>query len=674
MVKRTGSGPKYLPQWVQAGLKVYVGYLDVPGTQPSSMKISAIFPDRTKIKLVNLGGLENAPQGSVNLRNWRIYNPLDYKDRSCYISGNKVYNKTIIGSANAGAEDPNIFGLAGIRVDISKAILVNNHIFNVLGPMQLHDYAIDRNVARGSIIANNTIILPDTRNFANPPLIGINSIGIYVGVSNSRIENNMIRIPFAHRAYGMSISGKDNQITGNTIIVDERVNQYDYNLTSNIGPETTYSTGFVLGNNRAGNTFNNNSTKNLHIGIGVPPGGDSTFTVASHESVDDALSVQLPNSSLYKEQTILFQPAAAGWYRLMRASNHRVSGKLTFSYYIDLPGGSFSSLAAEVAVEHTSYSSGQRKLSQNSFNYDQNNTPIIDQVALGGVVAGELYVHVTRAAPVAAGAPPGTSSTPIRLTWRTDLPGSSLFDQPQFQDGAGTISTDASLQATLSGMSSGHTLAIPTAGPGDGVYLFEENVPSGLRKMHGGFGVLSAPTTTSLKVTRPASVQTGLTGQVAYFIRKGEGNTGLQGDAEAFLVFSRNGIKSTVGFGVQQGSGNPTEDPEFIGQNFLNTTTKQWFVATGLSLSDWKETVLAGANSSLTSLTGLGAGSLGAPAIGFGGNGDADTGIFQQGVSSVAIGIDGQLIAKFDAEQLEMKYGTDDKPGYGFSGDDDTGM
>jgi hypothetical protein len=169
-------------------------------------------------------------------------------------------------------------------------------------------------------------------------------------------------------------------------------------------------------------------------------------------------------------------------------------------------------------------------------------------------------------------------------------------------------------------------------------------------------------------------VQTGLTGQVAYFIRKGEGNTGLQGDAEAFLVFSRNGIKSTVGFGVQQGSGNPTEDPEFIGQNFLNTTTKQWFVATGLSLSDWKETVLAGANSSLTSLTGLGAGSLGAPAIGFGGNGDADTGIFQQGVSSVAIGIDGQLIAKFDAEQLEMKYGTDDKPGYGFSGDDDTGM
>jgi len=72
----------------------------------------------------------------------------------------------------------------------------------------------------------------------------------------------------------------------------------------------------------------------------------------------------------------------------------------------------------------------------------------------------------------------------------------------------------------------------------------------------------------------------------------------------------------------------------------------------------------------------LSAGGAQAPAINFGVNGDRDTGIFQPGVGSVGIAIDGSLVAKFDSDGIDVTSGTDDHPGYGFSGDanEDTGI
>lgn len=84
----------------------------------------------------------------------------------------------------------------------------------------------------------------------------------------------------------------------------------------------------------------------------------------------------------------------------------------------------------------------------------------------------------------------------------------------------------------------------------------------------------------------------------------------------------------------------------------------------------------------------LSAGRPSAPSLNFGGNGDPMTGIFSDAIGSVGISLDGTLVAKFvqgtytpsgggspvEYNALHMTSGTDDRPGYGFDGDDDTGM
>jgi hypothetical protein len=83
----------------------------------------------------------------------------------------------------------------------------------------------------------------------------------------------------------------------------------------------------------------------------------------------------------------------------------------------------------------------------------------------------------------------------------------------------------------------------------------------------------------------------------------------------------------------------------------------------------------------------LAGGNAAAPSFNFGANGDSNTGIFQPDVDSVGISLDGTLVAKFkqgtytpsggsptEYNALQMTAGTEDRPGYGFIIDEDTGM
>lgn len=59
---------------------------------------------------------------------------------------------------------------------------------------------------------------------------------------------------------------------------------------------------------------------------------------------------------------------------------------------------------------------------------------------------------------------------------------------------------------------------------------------------------------------------------------------------QMFQVYSKTAGASPTGYGTpQSGTAAPSVDPEFIGQQFIDTSNKNVYVATGTTAADWAQ-------------------------------------------------------------------------------------
>lgn len=369
----------------------------------------------------------------------------------------------------------------------------------------------------------------------------------------------------------------------------------------------------------------------------------------------------------YPFQKLEFKPQAAGWYRLIRGTQHSMAGNVEIAYR---KLTTTDNMTARFQFDFASYS-GKRNLVQESFSAANAGDPIIDRVVMAGYVMGEIFVHVTKVA-----------DDPIYITFTTPTAGALLLQPPQYQSGTATITPVDGDPTRMKVKTTGvHDFSYKSGGTYiSAVYLFgflDSRMDGGYRPMSSFSPIDNAAD--EFLVPLPAGMAAPTSATCAYF-HDGANNVagapaiGSVDQFEKTLVFSTNGIKSLQGFGYLTGT-NPINSvyPEFVGQNFYNTTTGEVWIATGLNATDWQAMTRNGEPAEFPSVE-LGSGTVGAPSINFGGNGDSDTGIFQPNVSSIGIAIDGSLVAKYDASGLEVIGGNDDAPGYSFRGDDTTGM
>lgn len=644
------------------------------------------------------------------------------------LSANATSTNTgqILVVAAAGYGDP------AIRTVDTKALVSNNSIRNAMAGINVVGTPSAMGVVDGSIISNNVIRLADTR---DPRLFIRGALGISAGgtlIRDILIEGNSIIAPYAAGLTGINLWASKSRLLNNQIVAETRASSVSDDWGIYRVFQATDSYGITFANGQSENVLTGNKTENLHWGVSSPGGEVATFTVESHDSLNDMRGVNLSGASTLRHQVVEFKPTQAGWYLIHKHYSH-LFGELQIAYQ-----GGVGSMTAQVAVESTPYNS-YRNLTQERYITDPNDAPIIDKVFLGGSPAVELFIHVT-----------GPAAEPIRLVWNTEAAGMQLSDTPvagsvgaTLNTGTGgatggmTVTTTAphglavgksvylldfpnTLHAnggyivrsitsnqsftvdrpngTPTGQSSGGgniysvmvtnsaTLDTGSGSPTGGMtvntvwahglavgdYLRLRDFEASLN-VNGVYQVRSVVDTDTVTVDRPGTTPLGQVGQQGTYIACDNPNTSNVPwtGVERTLKFTKNGIKSLNGFGVQTGTNVSAATPEFIGQNFLNTNTGEWFVATGLFESDWKKLLVSGGT---TASLGFAGGTALLPSINFGGNGDVDTGIFQPGVGSVGISIDGSLVAKFDNGGIEMYSGTEGAPGYSFSNDGNTGM
>jgi hypothetical protein len=376
----------------------------------------------------------------------------------------------------------------------------------------------------------------------------------------------------------------------------------------------------------------------------------------------------------YPFQAMQFKPAQEGWYRLLRGTNHTMAGNVEIAYD-DLAG---DHMTARFQFTFAS-NNGARNLIQESFSVSPDvAVPIIDRVMLVGGTWGEIYVRVRR--PAAA---------PIHITFTTPTAGALLIQPPKFQSGTATITTTGAPSGKFKvTTSTAHNFSAKD--PTNTIYISAVwlfGLPDSFR-MDGGYGQMTAQSPTDSAATEfylplPAAGPSSIPSATCSYFHDAIQNAweppaiGSIYQQEKTLVFSTNGIKSTQGFGHKTGT-TPFDPvgvaiPEFIGQHFYNLTTGEMWIATGHNPTDWQPVARLGAPASFPSLQ-LGSGTQGAPAINFGGNEDGNTGIFQPGVNSVGISVDGSLVAKFDSHGIEVEAGTQEFPGYSFDDSGDSGI
>jgi parallel beta-helix repeat protein len=700
-----------VPDTVSVGERFFLG--DDAETV-GEMELSWISTDRRHIKLRNPDPaiLGNISEGTtVRIEDTCHFRDLTaFREGSCIIVNNDIDGTPAVGSAYGG------YGNPAIRIDASQATITGNTIVNNAFGIYLQDHPFSQGVMRGSIVSNNYIRLPETGPSSYFDVNDMWATGIWLhGVEGVTVEGNKIIMPSAARVTGISITANNNILRNNTITA-----------LASPTPETA-GWGFSIAHSTTGNIFDGNRTENLGVGIGLTEGSisDETYRVVNHTSVNDIRGVDLSRGSLYERQNVSFQPAESGWYRILSLPWDHLVGDLEWSYLKD--GADMST--AQIGISFESYSF--RNLVQKSFTDDYfggpQKPPIIDQVILAGGHSPLLFVHVTHAADV-----------PISMTWTSHSTGAGLLDQPVFQSRAATevevvgsdlqISTDGAHGLTAGHMfflfglprdshlnggyrvtsvvnSTTFKVPIPTGGATSGSFagyqqrtgvttnlssaitglsdttgLFPGLGISGNGIPEGAF-VTVVPSSSSINISSDVSVSANpatLTfSGPAYFDDLGDdgGIGNANNENTRHLVLTTNGVKSLEGFGLIRGPDVTGVTPDFIGQNYLNWNTGELFVATGLFEADWKKVILNGGTASLSQVS-LGAGNASTPSLNFGGNGDSNTGIFQPGVGSVGIGIDGSLVARFDQYGINTLGGAVDHVGYGFEGgaSDGTGI
>lgn len=613
--------PFWMPVGCTNGLRVWVGDY----SQGGFFRIADVSTDRMQIKLLNLG--ESNPEPTTSIPLTVLLNFDGMETAIANISSNDIDGTPPTGleppMPAVPREDPfeDIpprgvlgYGNPAIRVNTAQATVTGNSIVNVQGGIKLVSSPYAESIMHGSQVTDNYILLADTRQLEFSACFGLvptqEVFGISAEFDNALVERNTIRIPFGHRAYGILLDGDNSIVRNNSIEVLNRASTYDYDGVGGCPPETTYSYGIHIPNPRKGGLIAGNITENLGIGIYIPL--DAQVTIESHQSTGDGqLGAWWPSKVVYRNQEVSFKPSVSGWYRILVGATYHLKGKLSIKY----DGSSGDFFDAELRIDQSAYNT-TRHLIQESFYASA--TPFIDKVMLGGLGVPEIFVHVIQ---------PPPDGTAIRLKLETDTPGCTLSDHAENAPANRTFqsisTTNGSSIATIATPSVEGLTVPPTTPLATSIYLFDTGTP----KFDGGYLVQSVnASNNTFTVQLPEAATTPQTASVlgSFFITGniGGGNTAVfPCGYELFVTLSKGDAIQLAGGGIS-----------------------------------------------------LGGGSLSAPAINFGVNGDGNTGIFQDNVSSIGIAIDGSLVAKFDNGGIEMYAGSQSAPGYSFSSDGNTGM
>jgi hypothetical protein len=677
--------PNSMPPWVMPGQRVYVGFgqPDAPGNRRSAgfMRIEAIENSasggtRSKLTLSNTGSPVNPAAGeSVALQSCWISIPEFAARSSSIIANNEIDCSSILG-LGVPAQNSNHGGPA-IRVDDVSATITGNKILNAVSGIMLSETLASEGRMWGSVVSNNTIQLADTQKVvtridtgtdrltipdhawndaewltisSNETLPTVNGTALVAGAKyyGKKIDDSTVQlyrdealtqlIDFTNQGSGTisvanfygpsgtSCLARGTKIESNSILMQNA------NHCSGIGiaadfcsvlnntitgiardPNGLPGYGITLINGLTFCNIDGNMTRNTQIAI-APAGEDTVYSVEQHYSSDDGQGPIVNEHATYRDQEIQFLPPAEGWYRIVKQPYSPFAGELTITSPKTVNQTELAGyMEAVVRMDHVTNSS--RHLVQEVFNGDFSNLPMIDQMLLSGGGGAEVLVHATRPAIV-----------PIIFRFKTEMPGSYILSKPEGQEQGPAFADRNITNITTSGSPNPTSATITTQLPhgltvGETIYLLD--TPPSLR-LNGTYVVASIVDSTRFTLTMPPGAQPTTTATGSYF-KSDSGSTYPDG-LDKFLTFSSTNSIQLSGGGI-----------------------------------------------------GLSGGQVQASAINFGVNGDGNTGIFQDNVSSVGIAINGSLVARFDSNGFDVNgiavsSGTNNQPGYGFDGDDGTGI
>lgn len=561
------------------------------------------------------------------------------------------------------------FGAPGIRVADMKATITGNTVRNCASGIYVSRYPYGFDRSDNAVVQDNTVEMPDPSDSRFVAMLKHikRLFGITIETDRASVSSNTIRSPLGRNIQALNIIGNNCSIVNNTVAAgtlnrSNIIAGVDVNtaLGLNFGQGGVYGWGILVGNSTTGNYFSRNSTSNFGFGLSGDLFQDSAkLTVEDHTSAGDENGVSLLSGLAWKNQSISFLPTTPGWYRILTSNQTSFSGSLQMWHREFLETTETLSYA-EIGVAFSPLMSGRRSLTQKAFTYEGNfgRTAVVDAVSLGGHLQGAVFIHVTRAA-----------NDPIKITWTSDALGVGLRT-PQ-------LGTPAQMVVAMNGgIKEGTITTSKSLSKKDRIFFHGESrwlLSSGQYIVTSTDPVVKVQVHPNLPITNPPAelpisgfifdCDTQAFDNEVYYPRNADV---VEADLseDRLLILKQNNLPAGND-PIQSGTTAPNIGAQFIGQNYLNTSTGEWFVATGLFETDWKKISLNGR---------FGAGSAVLPAINFGDNNDVDTGIFQPGVGSLGIAIDGSLVAKFDSGGVEMRWGTETAPGYSFSDDGNTGM